>query len=134
LRVLTVNLRSTDCGGTVHDLVAMWDGVDYLSHWTGLHLFITASCIQSLIPHRQKGNTSAFGGISIIFADDFAQLSPVGQNRLYGHIKVEEASTKNGQDAILGKLLWLSIRTIVILTENKRQTGPGSEQFIGLLT
>jgi hypothetical protein len=81
-----------------------------------------------------KGNTSAFGGISIIFADDFAQLSPVGQNRLYGHIKVEEASTKNGQDAILGKLLWLSIRTIVILTENKRQTGPGSEQFIGLLT
>jgi hypothetical protein len=59
-----------------------------------------------------KGSTSAFGGINIIFAGDFAQLPPVGKTRLYSHLdkkSIAKASTKDGQKIIFGKLLWLSV-------------------------
>jgi hypothetical protein len=110
-------------GGSQRDLVAMWEGVDYLFidevSMIGCNLLLQIS--EALT--TAKGDTSVFGGINIIFAGDFAQLPPVGQNRLFGHIKTAEVASKHGQNSILGKLLWLSVKTVVLLTEIKRQTG-----------
>lgn len=132
---LSLNQRSKGTRGkTHHDLVAMWEGVDYLFidevSMIGCNLMLQIS--EALT--EAKGNTSAFGGISIIFAGDFAQLPPVGQNRLFGHVNTAEAGTKKGQSTIFGKLLWLSVKTVVILTEIKRQAGAGNERFVSLLS
>ncbi|KAJ6457650.1 hypothetical protein C8R45DRAFT_774572, partial [Mycena sanguinolenta] len=84
-----------------------------------------------------KGNTNAFGGINVIFAGDFSQLPPVGQKRLYASIiqsgAVYTADTRPKQKVVFGKLLWLSVKTVVLLTENKRQSGPENERFLALL-
>ncbi|KAJ7763349.1 hypothetical protein B0H16DRAFT_1210602, partial [Mycena metata] len=83
-----------------------------------------------------KGNDLAFGGISVVFAGDFAQLPPVGQKRLYAHLgpdDIARAGTKTGQKVVFGKLLWLSVNTVVMLTENMRQTGPENQAFVDLL-
>ncbi|KAJ7207623.1 hypothetical protein GGX14DRAFT_306224, partial [Mycena pura] len=75
---------------------------------------------QALI--EAKGNTALFGGVNVIFAGDFAQLPPVGMKSLYANIRtdVESASSKKGQQKILGKLLWLSVKTVVILKKVER--------------
>ncbi|KAJ7311668.1 hypothetical protein DFH08DRAFT_616447, partial [Mycena albidolilacea] len=75
---------------------------------------------QALI--EAKGNTALFGGVNVIFAGDFAQLPPVGMKGLYATIRtdVESASSKKGQQNILGKLLWLSIKTVIILKKVER--------------
>jgi len=71
---------------TKRDLAAMWEGVDYL--------FIDeVSMIGCKMLHNvsgalteAKGKTTTFGGVSIIFAGDFAQLPPIGDVRLYKNI------------------------------------------------
>ncbi|KAJ7127738.1 hypothetical protein C8R44DRAFT_528097, partial [Mycena epipterygia] len=69
-----------------------------------------------------KGNTAIFGGVNIIFAGDFAQLPPVGEKSLYAKISTdtESAAGKRGQENILGKLLWLSVKIVVTLTKIER--------------
>ncbi|KAJ7101109.1 hypothetical protein C8R44DRAFT_578135, partial [Mycena epipterygia] len=76
---------------------------------------------QALI--EAKGNTALFGGVNIIFAGDFAQLPPVGMNSLYAKIltDTDSASGKKGQQNILGKLLWLLVKTVVILKKVERR-------------
>ncbi|KAJ7154990.1 hypothetical protein C8R43DRAFT_864652, partial [Mycena crocata] len=84
-----------------------------------------------------KGNDLAFGGINLVFAGDFAQLPPVGQARLYAHLdkkSIAKAATRAGQKVVFGKLLWLSVRTVVLLTENMRQTGTENLPFVDLLS
>ncbi|KAJ7167187.1 hypothetical protein C8R43DRAFT_820971, partial [Mycena crocata] len=83
-----------------------------------------------------KGNDLAFGGINIVFAGDFAQLPPVGQVRLYAHLEkktIARAGTKSGQKVVFGKLLWLTVDTVVMLTQNMRQSGPENLPFVELL-
>ncbi|KAJ7754884.1 hypothetical protein B0H16DRAFT_1229535, partial [Mycena metata] len=83
-----------------------------------------------------KGNDLAFGGISVVFAGDFAQLPPVGQKRLYAHMDKEtisRAGTKAGQKIVFGKLLWLSVTSVVFLHEVMRQVGPENQPFVELL-
>ncbi|KAJ6447541.1 hypothetical protein C8R45DRAFT_755374, partial [Mycena sanguinolenta] len=79
-----------------------------------------------------KGNTDSFGGISIIFAGDFCQLPPVGQTRLYARL-TSPGTTRPKQKVMFGKLLWLSFKTVVLLTEIKRQSGPENARFLALL-
>jgi ATP-dependent exoDNAse (exonuclease V) alpha subunit len=69
-----------------------------------------------------KGNTAPFGGVNLIFAGDFAQLPPVGEKSLFTKIdtSTESASGKKGQQNILGKLLWLSVNTVVRLKRIER--------------
>ena len=72
--------------------------------------------------------------MNIIVAGDFAQLPPVQAMHLFSHINIAEANTKRGQDDILGKLLWLSVKTVVVLNQVMRQRGPENDQFVSLLT
>ncbi|KAJ7120678.1 hypothetical protein C8R43DRAFT_867461, partial [Mycena crocata] len=83
-----------------------------------------------------KGNDLAFGGINMVFAGDFAQLPPVGQVRLFAHLEkkaISRAATKSGQKVVFGKLLWLTVDTVVMLTQNMRQSGAENRPFVELL-
>ncbi|KAF8064262.1 hypothetical protein FPV67DRAFT_1399031, partial [Lyophyllum atratum] len=80
-----------------------------------------------------KEKEGPFGGINIIFAGDFAQLPPVGETRLFSHVNTFKVTTKNGQDNVFGKLLWLDIKTVVILRQIMRHTGPENQNFVQLL-
>lgn len=115
------------------ELIAMWWGVDYLFidevSMIGCHLLLKihkALCVA-------KESSQPFGGISIIFAGDFAQLPPVGDTRLNSKINTRKASTNRGQDEIYGKLLWLSVDTCVLLEQVMRQHGSENKQFVDLL-
>ncbi|KAG1738067.1 hypothetical protein EDD22DRAFT_982341 [Suillus occidentalis] len=80
-----------------------------------------------------KGNTALFGGINIIFAGDFAQLSPVSGKQLYAHLDLRQCATTQGQKSIFGRLFWLSMNTVVLLTKIMRQSGPENDRFVEFL-
>lgn len=115
-------------GKTKTDLIAMWTGVDYLfvdevsMIGCGLLLQIHEALVDA------KGCTEPFGGVSVIFAGDFAQLPPVNQTKLFSRTKSGKEST------IFGQLLWRSITTVVILTEQMRQAGPENLPFVEMLS
>lgn len=120
---------------TRRDLMAMWEGVDYLFideiSMIGCKMLYKIS--EALI--EAKGNTAPFGGINIIVAGDFAQLPPVGETRLSASINTlqTQRATNKGQENVNGKLLWLSFQTVVILKECMRQTGPENAALVKLL-
>jgi hypothetical protein len=80
-----------------------------------------------------KQNQLPFGGLNRFFAGDFAQLPPVRETRLFSHMNTHDAKTLQGQQNMFGKLLLLSVNTVVILTEIMRQQGLGKREFISLL-
>ncbi|KAJ3897808.1 hypothetical protein F5879DRAFT_770621, partial [Lentinula edodes] len=82
---------------------------------------------------KAKQNELPFGGINVIFAGDFAQLGPVRDPRLFSFIDTSRAGTVSGQEAIFGKLLWLSVTTVILLTEVMRQGGEENRTFVDLL-
>jgi hypothetical protein len=101
--------------------MAMWKGIDYLF----IDKISMVGCAMLHDISRQlsiaKGNDLAFGGASVIFAGDFAQLPPVGQKRLYAHLDWEDinsAATTHRQKVVFEKLLWLSVDTVVMLIQN----------------
>jgi len=70
--------KSTKSNSKSHqDLIAMWEGVDYLFINEVSMISCQFLCRISEALSIAKGNTSAFGGINIIFAGNFAQLPPV---------------------------------------------------------
>ncbi|KAG2094426.1 uncharacterized protein F5147DRAFT_555146, partial [Suillus discolor] len=81
-----------------------------------------------------KDNTAPFGGMNIIFAGDFAQLSPVSGKQLYAHLDLRRCATTQGQKSIFGRLLWLSTNTVVLLTKIMHQSGSENERFVDCLT
>ncbi|KAJ3927771.1 MAG: hypothetical protein NXY57DRAFT_1050849 [Lentinula lateritia] len=83
---------------------------------------------------QAKDNPAPFGGINIIFAGDFAQLGPVREQRLFSYIDTGRATTIHGQEIVFGKLLWLTVNTVVLLTKIMRQTGTENEAFVDLLS
>lgn len=117
------------------DLVAMWEGVDYLFIDEISMVSCKLLCQVSEALTIAKGNTDAFGGINIIFVGDFAQLPPVAETRLYARVNTKGAGagTSRGQKVIFGKLLWLSIKTVVILSKQHKQVGPDNTGFVHLL-
>jgi hypothetical protein len=132
---LCLNQRTskTTSEKTRRDLISMWEGVDYLFvdevSMIGCHLMLKIS--QAL--NDAKENKSPFGGINIVFAGDFSQLPPVGDTRLFSHINTHDIKTGRGQDNVLGKLLWSSVKTVVILDKIVRQSGEKNNKFVDLL-
>ena len=64
-----------------------------------------------------------FGGINMIFAEDFAQLPPVNGSALYSSnvgTQVQSSMLNRAQEETIGKALWHQITTVVILKENMR--------------
>jgi hypothetical protein len=117
------------------DMTAMWCGVDFL--FIDEVSMISCRFLYQISERLSiaKGNSSAFGGVNIIFAGDFAQLPPVREIKLFARIKhTFNASSKLGQSIVLGKLLWLSVKTIVILYEQHRQPGLENDVFVALLS
>jgi hypothetical protein len=118
------------------ELMGMWEGVDYLFID---EVSMIGSCFMCQISEalsNAKGNTSAFGGINIIFAGDFAQLAPVGDDHLYAQLNartIAHCGTTTDQQTIFWKLLWYSIKTIVILNLIEQQSGPKNKEFVDLL-
>ncbi|KAF9001050.1 hypothetical protein BDZ89DRAFT_896557, partial [Hymenopellis radicata] len=80
-----------------------------------------------------KESPALFGGINIIFAGDFAQLSPVGDTSLYRRLR-DDYRADSKEKLLLGKLLWYSVDTVVTLHEAMRQSGDGNEEFLALLS
>ena len=65
-----------------------------------------------------------FGGMNVILAGDFAQLSPVMGSPLYdGNVEryVNSRMSVRNQETVIGKVLWHQITTVVILVQNMRQ-------------
>jgi hypothetical protein len=120
--------RGDSKGKSKADLIAMWLGVDYLFvdevSMIGCHLLFQIH--EALVD--AKGCTEPFGGMSVIFAGDFAQLPPVSQTKLFSRVK----STKEA--VVFSQLLWRLVSTVVMLTQQMRQAGSENKQFVEMLT
>ena len=119
-------------------LVAAWDGVDYLFidevSMVGCELLYDISNALSLA----KGSSLPFGGVNVIFAGDFLQLPPVGSTPLYSApesliSKPNDSLTEDGQKKLKGLTLWQGLNHVVLLTQSMRQSGPENELFRQLL-
>jgi len=122
---------------TNRDLIAMWEGVDYLIIDEVSMIGCQLMCnISKALSEAKSQNNSPFGGVNIIFAGDFAQLPPVGESKLYSHIRDStfRSATKICENNVFGKLLWLSVQTVVVLHEIKRQQGTANQPFVDLLS
>jgi hypothetical protein len=79
---------------------------------------------------RNSTSTSPFGGFNVIFAGDFAQLKPAMGSPIYTTLaKIRHGITparirpsKSIEKATEGKALWNQVTTVVMLTQNMRQT------------
>lgn len=73
----------------------------------------------------------AFGGKNMMMSGDFAQLPPSTNGLpLYSHSVGSVLHTANSvylQQATMGKALWHTFTTVVILTQNMRQRGASAE-------
>ncbi|KAJ3559970.1 hypothetical protein NM688_g18 [Phlebia brevispora] len=132
--------RTARIGSKTHqDLTAMWEGVDYLfiDEVSMLGCLTLAKVTEAL--SLATGKHGPFGGMNIIFAGDFAQLPPVTDIRLFGFTKPKvssdsQASVTRASRTIYGKLLWLSVDTVVVLTQVMRQAGAENQRFVELLS
>jgi len=130
---LSLNKRKKRNDKGLTELISMWRNVDYLF----IDEVSMIGCNLMLQIHEAlceaKENTLPFGGINIIFAGDFAQLPPVGDTRLYSHINTNTVGVGKGQRNVFGKLLWLSIDTVVMLHQLVRQNSNSDKGFTDLL-
>lgn len=80
------------------DLVTGWEEVDYLFLDEVSMISCCFLCMISEHLSLAKGDTGSFGGVNMIFADDFMQLPPVAEMRLYAKINTHSiAGTVQGQ-------------------------------------
>lgn len=92
----------------------MWCGVDFLFIDEVSMISCQFLCQISERLSVAKGNSSAFGGINIIFAGKFVQLPPIWETKLFAYIKPSfNLASKLGQNIILGELLWMSVKMVV---------------------
>lgn len=113
---------------TLTNVKSRLEGVDYIF----LNEVSMVSCqnmykLSSRLAQALNEPDLPFGGMSMIFAGDLAQLPPVpgGEGTsLYKKRCSISASTKLwGQESAIGQALWHQITTVVILRQNMRQRG-----------
>ena len=130
---LVQNSGSKSSGKTKKELQKMWSGVDYLFidevSMIGCNFLMSISDVLCDI----TGILAPYGGISVIFAGNFGQLPPVGQSSLYSRIPTQGQTTHHVQRQVMGKLLWLSVNTVVLLSQVMRQSGDMNACFVDLL-
>ena len=119
----------------LQELKNIWEGVEYLFidevSMIGCKFLYKISETLSNV----TGDTRAFGGLSVIFAGDFAQLPPVKATRLYAHIDTRRREqTSSFQDTVSGKMLWLSVDVVVHLHHLHQQQGLENAEFQALLS
>jgi hypothetical protein len=71
-----------------------------------------------------------FGGLSMIFAGDFAQLPPTKGHALYsGDVSFVQSprSKPEQQEETIGKTIWLQFTCVVMLKRNMRQVGESDD-------
>jgi hypothetical protein len=81
--------------------------------------------ISSQLSRATNEHNKPFGGKNIILAGDFAQLPPTSGSPLYSSTVSKAQNnhmSKRDQESTIGKILWHQITTVVILTQNMRQT------------
>ena len=102
------------------------EGVDYIfideiSMIACHELYAISSQLSKITNEHEK----PFGGKNVILAGDFAQLPPTNGSPLYSNTVFKTQNTtmsKRDQESTIGKILWHQITTVVILTQNMRQT------------
>ncbi|RXW17503.1 hypothetical protein EST38_g8344 [Candolleomyces aberdarensis] len=122
-------------GDTHQALIKFWEGKDTLviDEVSMVGLQLNGQINQGL--QLAKENNRPYGGINIIFAGDFAQLPPPGQTKLFASLSTSYLCAKTtGQQVIHGKLLWLSMNKVVMLSKPERQDGAANERFVELLS
>ena len=72
------------------DLMALWEGVDYLFIDEVSMISCRFLCKISEALSLAKGDSRAFGGVNVIFAGDFAQLPPINESCLFDHINTRQ--------------------------------------------
>ena len=128
---LGINDRGSQSVKSLVQVCSRIEGVDYIF----LDEVSMLSChdIFKISSQLAKGTNEfeePFGGINMIFAEEFAQLPPVKGAALYsGHVGTELQSRMNTkrQEETIGKALWHQITTVIILQENIRQKGQSPE-------
>ena len=86
----------------------MWEGVDYLFIDEVSMIGSCFLCQISKALSNAKGNTSPFGGINIIFSEDFTQLPPVGDDHVCSHLNMKniaQATRNAGQQKKFWKIV-----------------------------
>ena len=136
-QLLCLNTKSSSRKNNKYqqELRNLWEGVKYLF----IDEVSMIGCIFLYKIHetlcKATGDTRPFGGISIIFAGDFAKLPPVKATHLYARIdthKREQMTTF--QETVAGKMLWLSVNIVIQLHCLHRQQGSENIQFQELLS
>jgi ATP-dependent exoDNAse (exonuclease V) alpha subunit len=129
------NAQRSRPGNSDEELTYMWSGVDYL--FIDEISMISCEFLETISSTlcRVTGRTEPFGRISVIFAGDLTQLPPVGEPRLYAYINPSYgASCHHTQKKLKGKLLWLSVLTVIVLHKINRQSGASNHRFVELLS
>jgi hypothetical protein len=131
---LTTKKSNKSNNKTHRDLIAMWEGLDYLFIDEVSMISCKFLCRISEALSIAKGNMTTFGGVNVIFTGDFAQLPPVKETCLYSQINTRHReATTHRQQTVFGKLLWLTISTVIILHRIERQIGAENKDFLNLL-
>jgi hypothetical protein len=119
-------------------LLDAWTGVDYLfvDEVSMISCELLKDIDYALV--IAKASNYPFGNISIIFAGDFCQLAPVAGTRLFAAERrlsgiPGDGLKISGQKKLEGRLLWLTVSTVVFLTVPMRQAGPANRRFCELL-
>ena len=113
-----LNINSRSHSNMNEELMHMWSSIDYL--FVDEVSMISCEFLYSISTSLSlaSGCKLPFGGFSLILAGDLAQLPPVAETHLYAYINPSDpaSSTDKFQKKVKGKLLWLSISTVVVLS------------------